>query len=223
MRKNTNGLTKSEKVHLWLDPANEWVEEVDGCLLWLSALDSGGYSKTSHQVDNVRQYVSAHILVCEEFHGEKLNESDMVEHLCEKNGDRNHRRCINPDHLRWGSYRDNNREWKTRNELHSLRKNVNDSNNDYTYLFESAQQIIWSAMFKLGASEQDIDDVLTELIEVFMEGTYRADELNAEMQKLLDEVEQDPILGQFTTMWDIKHEAKMNLRTKNIAMSNNQI
>ena len=153
-----------------LDPVNEWVEEVDGCLLWMSTLDSGGYSKTSHQVNNVRQHVSAHVLVCEEFHGVKEHDSDMVEHLCEKNGDRNHRRCIKPEHLKWGSYRDNNREWKTRKAISELTEQRDVTVKDFNGLFVTAQEIIIGLGAWADIDEGLVDSALQELQDYWCEG-----------------------------------------------------
>lgn len=68
----------------------------NGCLEWSSAL-SGGYGIFVYK----KERYTAHRLSCEIAHGPEPEGKPFVLHSC------NNRKCINSDHLRWGTREEN--------------------------------------------------------------------------------------------------------------------
>lgn len=69
------------------------------CVFWPFKLNSKGYAHIKH--NGVRVY--GHQIACNFYHGEKPEGKPLVRHLCHKG----HLGCVNPKHLRWGTYSEN--------------------------------------------------------------------------------------------------------------------
>lgn len=98
VRKNTPGAAK-EWLYSFLEKGN-FPEE---CVLWPFKSKSRGYAQI--QIDNKRIY--GHQISCEFIHGKKPETAELVRHLC-NNG---HLGCINPNHVVWGTYKENTEDY----------------------------------------------------------------------------------------------------------------
>ena len=74
-------------------------EVINDCIIWPFARDKHGYG----WVRRGDKSVHAHSVICELKHGPKQNKDFEVLHTC-GNGKSG---CVNPNHLRWGTRRDN--------------------------------------------------------------------------------------------------------------------
>jgi hypothetical protein len=68
-----------------------------GCWIWMRKVNKGGYGVTSVG----RKTMAAHRAVYEYRTGQSIPPGMVLMHLCDV------RSCVNPDHLRVGSYQDN--------------------------------------------------------------------------------------------------------------------
>ena len=80
----------------------EWLQrhvthKGDECLLWPFSLDSDGYG----HINARPHHTNAHSWMCEAAYGPKPSWADEAAHNC------GNRRCVNPRHLRWSTYSDN--------------------------------------------------------------------------------------------------------------------
>ena len=76
-------------------------EEAGDCLLFTGHIGGAGYPKVTWN----RKDYSLHRLVCEAFHeAASGGRSCPATHAC------GNKRCINPEHLRWGTPRSNHRD-----------------------------------------------------------------------------------------------------------------
>jgi hypothetical protein len=86
----------------------KWIESHvnysgDDCLTWPFCLrNKQGYGKTQF----MGKISSAHVAMCILAHGEKPEGKQLVAHSC-GNG---HLGCVNPRHLRWSTYLENNQD-----------------------------------------------------------------------------------------------------------------
>ena len=152
----------TRKLLTFLNPENGYVEEVDNglskpCLIWQGSTTKGGYAKMSYQVDNVRKHYDVHRQVCILTHGMPPMPDDVTEHTCAN------RNCISPDHLQWGSYRDNLREWKTRKFVNKTIQQKEWMMQAFDELFQSAQEIVISLGVKGDVDEELVDFACQEL------------------------------------------------------------
>ena len=152
----------TRKLLTFLNPENGYVEEVDNglskpCLIWQGSTTKGGYAKMSYQVDNVRKHYDVHRQVCILTHGMPPMPDDVTEHICAN------RNCISPDHLQWGSYRDNLREWKTRKFVNKTIQQKEWMMQAFDELFQSAQEIVISLGVKGDVDEELVDFACQEL------------------------------------------------------------
>ena len=162
MRESTRGMSMVQKLLVFLNPIEEYVEIVDNgmskpCLIWQGSTTKGGYAKMSHQVDNVRKHYDVHRQVCILTHGMPPMPDDVTEHICAN------RNCISPDHLQWGSYRDNLREWKTRKVITRTIKQRDHMMEAFDELFQSAQEIVIGLGVWGDVDEELVDSALQEL------------------------------------------------------------
>ena len=75
------------------------LSETDSCIKWPFSTEGNGYGK--HHRDG--KHFWAHRLFCELAHGEAPNSKPLAIHSC---GNGQHG-CVNPHHIRWGSWEDN--------------------------------------------------------------------------------------------------------------------
>ncbi len=90
------------KVQRWIDELLE--QDTDECIIWPFARNNKGYGNL--RVD--RQYVSAHRYICIQVHDQPPSSEHVASHSC-GNGFGG---CVNPKHLRWKTYSENEQEKK---------------------------------------------------------------------------------------------------------------
>jgi len=69
----------------------------DECIEWPFGLNDGGYAQVLIEGRRCR----VHIIVCKKFHGAPTRAQPFSLHKC------GNRKCVNPEHLRWGSSKEN--------------------------------------------------------------------------------------------------------------------
>lgn len=72
------------------------IDNETGCWIWTGATDRRGYGKIGH---NYKTRISTHVSL--ELHGHPRPAGLCALHSCDNP------RCVNPDHLRWGTLSDN--------------------------------------------------------------------------------------------------------------------
>ena len=75
-------------------------EPNSGCWVWLGAVDSDGYGKTSHTADGLKRHVRSHRIVYELLVGPIPSGASLL-HSCDNPC------CVNPDHMRIGTQTEN--------------------------------------------------------------------------------------------------------------------
>jgi hypothetical protein len=88
----------------------------DNCLTWPFGRDKGGYGKFPH----AGRCGAAHRQMCVLAHGEAPFPKALALHSC-GNG---HLGCVNPRHLRWGTYQDNIADARRHSALRDARERL---------------------------------------------------------------------------------------------------
>lgn len=81
----------------------------NGCWIWTGSVDSGGYGQFYVGVQG--KPVRTHRLMCTLAHGNPTEESYNALHSCDTP------RCVNPDHLRWGTLSENTQDMISRGRM----------------------------------------------------------------------------------------------------------
>lgn len=104
------GLTARQRFDRFVSP-----EPNSGCWLWLGAYIRKGYGMFGYSPNNVR--LATHVAL--EFDGrERPTSKSIARHKCDNPA------CVNPDHLEWGSHKDNHNDMvsRGRDRMDSTRK-----------------------------------------------------------------------------------------------------
>lgn len=72
---------------------------MNGCQIWPLGCSGNGYPMRWDS--DAQKMISVHVEVCEAFHGPKPFPGAEAAHRCGT------RRCINPEHLRWATHKEN--------------------------------------------------------------------------------------------------------------------
>lgn len=81
-------------------------DPVTGCVPWMRGTDSNGYGKINSCDD--RGVLRAHSMALELKLGRRLDKKEVARHTCDFTG------CVNKDHLKVGSQKDNSRDMVAR-------------------------------------------------------------------------------------------------------------
>jgi hypothetical protein len=89
----------------------EKVYKTSDCWIWTGALTKSGYG---HMVVNGK-VIDSHRISYELFHG-KIPDGMLIMHSCDN------KKCVNPDHLKIGTYSENMKDWHSKNP-HKISEN----------------------------------------------------------------------------------------------------
>lgn len=109
-----------------------YVEKTDSCWNWIGAIDKYGYGKIK-----IAKNHRSHRYSYELHNNKKLNSSIHILHSCDN------RKCVNPDHLKEGTHKDNIMDMVNKNR-HLKGSQIGTSKLHETDVVEIKKMILWN-------------------------------------------------------------------------------
>lgn len=96
------------------------ISNENGCLIWQGSKNKAGYGYVAYGITGPKRRPHlAHRVICILSYGQPQPD-EIALHSCDTPS------CINPAHLRWGSYKDNVADMKIRNRIRGNKKLTDD-------------------------------------------------------------------------------------------------